>query len=133
VTPELGSAIGDTASGFCFFAFLFLACASEPAGLFTVTVGVMYVGDASGFVGPTGELVVDLLFCDFSSFVLLFVALDELFVSCVVPASEDRDAFVAMTGATGMATNGTAVSAAKMHATVAFTVLCMRRGCASKD
>ncbi|MBU6226160.1 MAG: hypothetical protein KGQ43_01095 [Acidobacteria bacterium] len=120
--------IGATATGFvcrrCF------CCRADPffdeSGVVIVTFGVMYVGVTDGFVGPTGVLVVDesvvVVSLVFVSSLFGATSLITVFVSSVVPASDVSDAFVAMTGATGMATNGTAVIAAKMHATVTLTV-----------
>ncbi|MBU6242236.1 MAG: hypothetical protein KJS66_10655 [Acidobacteria bacterium] len=109
-----------------------------------VTFGVMYVG-AGDTVEPPGVVVDVVVVCPTSSpddevscvvdvvalffvFVVLFVA--EL--SFVVPASKDGDAFVAMTGATGMATNGTAVIAAKVHASATLVARAIGRVSASR-
>lgn len=129
------STIGETATGF--FDFFpaprdFDDAPGEAAfGEVIVTVGVMYDGtfddSVDGFVGPTGELVVDFAV---EVVEVLFVL---LLVSFAVPASDDNDAFIAATGATGTAMNGTAVIAAMVHATVTCTVRRDRRFIASKN
>ena len=134
---KVGSAstIGETATGFFDFFPVprdFDDAPGEAAfGDVIVTVGVMYDGalddSAVGFVGPTGELVVGVA-ADVVE--VLFVL---LLVSFAVPASDDNDAFIAETGATGTAMNGTAVIAAMMHATVTCTVRRGRRFNASKN
>lgn len=134
-----GSAIGETDTALdCRFCF-----GVDGDDGVIVTFGVMYVG-AGDTVEPPG-VVVDVVACPTSSpgdevscvvdvvalffvFVVLFIA--EL--SFVVPASKDGDAFVAMTGATGMATNGTAVIAAKVHASATLVARAIGRVSASR-
>ena len=124
--------MGVTATGFC---------ARRPCDFFfdvgwvTVTVGVMYVGatgagDTAGFVGPTGELVFD--DADGVPDTSFVVVLSLLAMSSVVPLSDVNDAFIAATGATGTAMNGTAVIAAMEIATVTCTMRRIRRNNASE-
>jgi hypothetical protein len=80
-------------------------------GFVMVTVGVMYDGAVVVAVvdGAAGDVLVVVA--------LSGVVFSLTFASSlvVVPLSASNDAFDAMAGATGMATNGTAMNAARMH------------------